>query len=156
MNALPVTRRDGTTHLIQYDDEDHALLSPYTWSVASRHRKFYAVAHQPGSGKPGWNVYMHRLLLPDAPTVDHINLDGLDNRRANLRVATYGQNNANRPPFTNQYKGVIERHGKYGVKIKDRWVGTYPTPEAAAAAYDAAALAEYGEYAWLNFPVGVS
>jgi len=97
--------------------------------------------------------------------VDHINGDGLDNRRANLRPATVAQNNMNRGfqrNSTTGFKGVnfYRRTGRWraslGINGVTRHLGYFDSPEAAALAYDAAALAHYGEFAWLNFPKGIA
>jgi hypothetical protein len=105
-----------------------------------------------------WNkLYMHRELTGWA-LVDHKNRDGLDNRRGNLRPASKSQNAANAPrrsDSTNQFKGVRPSSGgrpSWVARIQNRHLGTFPTEEAAALAYDAAARETFGEFAWLNFP----
>lgn len=155
MPKLIVRRQNETLHTIYYDEEDHLLLSRYTWCVVERHGNFYAWARDRVAG--GSNVYMHRLLIPNTVTVDHANGDGLDNRRSNIRPATYSQNNINRPPKTGKLKGITgPRHGRYGAQMyldgKSVWIGTYPTAREAARAYDEAVFALHGEYAYLNFP----
>lgn len=101
---------------------------------------------------------MHNLLTGWA-LVDHVNGDGLDNRRVNLRPATRSQNQGNRRKFlstASQYKGVTP-----WAKDKARWIavcrrkkvlGVFNSEAEAALAYDAAARQEFGEYAALNFP----
>ena len=92
---------------------------------------------------------------------DHINGDTRDNRRKNLRAATYSQNNWNsKIPKTNTsgYKGVSWREGvnKYiariGINNKTYHIGSFCDPIEAARAYDDAARILFGEYAALNFP----
>lgn len=104
---------------------------------------------------------MHRYLMGD-PTgleVDHINLDTLDNRRSNLRVATRSQNAANRRRQSNNssgYKGVSwnkERkkwHAYICVGRKHITLGRFNSIVQAARAYNDAALTFFGEYAKLN------
>jgi hypothetical protein len=91
--------------------------------------------------------------------VDHIDGDPLNCTRANLRIATRSQNCANRGPGKGKrFKGVYRRaSGLYYAMIcvegQRFWLGSYTEEAAAAAAYDAAALAHFGEFAWLNFPI---
>lgn len=108
---------------------------------------------------------MHRVIAcapPDAE-VDHINGNSLDNRRANLRLATRWQNglNTRRPkPPTSGFRGVRMPAGKrrplYSAVICVRgrtlYLGGRPTAEEAARLYDAAAREHFGEFAVLNFP----
>lgn len=98
--------------------------------------------------------------VPDGYCVDHENNDSLDNRYENLRLATVAQNNANRRVFKNSstgLKGVSQRatDGKYVARItvagKRKFLGAFDTPAEAAAAYDGAAEANYGEFAKTNF-----
>jgi hypothetical protein len=107
-------------------------------------------------------ISMHRLIAGAArgQIVDHINGHGLDNRRANLRLCTIRQNNFNAPCRADSrtgYKGVRPERGKWGARIKidgvERWLGSFPSIEEAARAYDAAAMLVHGEFARLNFPV---
>lgn len=132
-------------------------MSRWTWRL-SRHG--YAVRSEHRDGKKR-TVYLHRELLnpPNGLVVDHINRNPLDNRRANLRLATPSQNNANSARRENRtgYRGVYphRQSGKYVAQIsvsgRIKSLGLHDTPEAAALAYDRVALATRGAYARLNF-----
>jgi hypothetical protein len=99
---------------------------------------------------------LHRAIIgaPDGAFVDHINGNGLDNRRSNLRLADKVQNGANsgiRVNNTSGFKGV-NRHGdlwraKINVLGKTHHLGLFPTAEQAAAAYAAASLKFHGDFA---------
>lgn len=148
---------------VQIDEADAALVGNYVWS-ALRHKSstFYAVTRvKRGNAYPV--VRMHRLLMGNpAGTVDHINGDGLDNRRENLRVCTIAENcrNSRKPKraptaSTSQFKGVFLRYGGWRAKIvKDRrplYLGIFPSEIDAAKAYDAAAIELFGQFARTNF-----
>lgn len=107
-------------------------------------------------------MLLHRFVIDAAPDVeiDHVDGDGLNCQRHNLRVATRAQNVANTGPRRNgrmAYKGVYFRsdRNRYRAEItidgKRRDLGTYPTAAQAAVAYDAAAYAAWGEFAYMNF-----
>jgi hypothetical protein len=108
---------------------------------------------------------MHRTILgaPQGHMVDHINRDGLDNRRINLRAATRAQNACNAIKrhsirSTSQFKGVHwdKARSRWAAQIKKLGkvtnIGRFISEEDAARAYDTAAKKVYGEFARLNFP----
>lgn len=143
------------------DDEDYPLVSGYGWSPAKSKKTFYARTYRVNAQGNKSSVDMHRLILPDVPQIDHANLNGLDNQRANLRPARGGQNNANRAKqdgCTSQYKGVswVSSRSRWLVQVaKDgtsHHVGLFDDEIAAAIAYDRAAVELFGEFARLNFP----
>lgn len=92
--------------------------------------------------------------------VDHINKNGLDNRRCNLRVCTVRQNAQNHKRFatnTSGYTGVNLEGKKWRARLRGNdskkiHVGNFNTPEEAAVARDKKALELRGEFACLNFP----
>ncbi len=90
------------------DDADFEKLSKHRWCAARDKNTFYAVRSQwLGNGKQR-RIWMHRVILrvPEGKFTDHVNGDGLDNRRSNLRAATISQNGANRRIGSNNTSGV--------------------------------------------------
>lgn len=147
--------------LVVIVDSQDLDLSQFRWTLGGR----YAVRKVYGDGYPanGQRVIMHRIILerkldrvlPDGMVVDHINGNGLDNRRVNLREATISQNMQNtRRKGSSGYKGVkkVGPH-TWEARVNDRTIGYFDTAKDAAFAYDKAALEQYGEFALLNHPL---
>ena len=94
--------------------------------------------------------------------VDHINGDRRDNRRANLRLVSNGQNiqRSTKPArAASGYRGVRQvSQGCWIAQIthqyRNHYIGAFPNPEEAAHARDCAALRLFGDKAALNFPRG--
>jgi len=137
------------------DDADVPLVGSYRWYLLRNRHTCYAMA-RPG----GITIYMHCLIMFQWG-IDHRDHDGLNNQRSNLRPATQGQNNANRRSKSGSasaYKGVYRRDACAGWRAqimagkRSVHLGSFATEEDAGRAYDAAALALWGEYARLNFP----
>lgn len=146
-----------------FDLADLPMLSQYRWCSATFRRRTYAISPVRRPGGKQDSLRMHRLTMgvtdPNV-LVDHQNLDGLFNCRANLRVATRPQNGWNCPrPRTNTsgYKGVTRnpKSGKYsaGIKVngKQLYLGHFDNPVDAARAYDEAAHRHHGAFARTNF-----
>jgi hypothetical protein len=144
------------------DEADFDLVSQHKWQAKPHRRTVYAAAGLYENGRHRV-IRMHRLILQagDGQSVDHINGDGLDNRRANLRFATPSQNQHNRrgsAKASSSYKGVFWHKGsrKWLAQITVNWkaiyLGLYADEMEAALAYDCAARELHGEFARLNFP----
>jgi len=98
---------------------------------------------------------MHRAIVkpPRGYVVDHVNGDGLDNRRENLRVCTLSENAQNRT-FRNAcgFHGVRRHGSRWQARLLGKSLGMFESAEDAARAWDAAAKQEFREFARLNFP----
>jgi len=140
------------------DDEDFERLSQWGW----HYHIGYAARMSPRPRVKGKStiIYMHRLIMntPDGMQVDHINGEGLDNRRENLRNCTNTENQHNQKlskKSTTGFKGVRKRERRFEAQIrvdgKDLYLGMYATPEEAARAYDNAAVKYFGEFSKVNF-----
>lgn len=149
----------GRTRLAIIDAEDFEKVAGKTWKTqrSSTGRTLYACTIINGKA-----VWMHHVVYGSRAKLDHVNHDGLDNRKCNLRPCTESQNQANqrkrlKPCKHSQFKGVIRQtNGRWraaiGVLKKRLSLGAYDTEEQAARAYDAKALERFGEFACLNFP----
>lgn len=151
MNRISLTK--GYFATVDADDFDR--LSEHAWFVMEDERTNYAARAEAGK-----LIRMHWEVLGVYPPdlIDHRNGDGLDNRKQNLRRATTTQNGQNRQPNAgHQYKGICfhkrDKKWQASIKIPEReiYLGYHDTPEAAARAYDTAALEHFGEFANLNF-----
>jgi hypothetical protein len=137
------------------DAADYKEVSKYKWAASRIGNKIYALAHIHGR-----IVLMHRFLLRPRRgyQVDHIDGNGLNNCRNNLRECTTGQNVANRGPRggASRFVGVYRRGDRWraGIGYRGRWyaLGTYDDEVEAAKARDRKAVELHGVYAHLNFP----
>ena len=151
----------GIFHVL-VDKEDLPLVDRITWRIdkpSSRPRYGpYVVGYDTELKK---EVKLHRLILnaPPGTPVDHINRDGLDNRKQNLRLVSHSQNNMNQAHnYLNKVglKGVvIEKSGKFRTRIsaarQEFTVGPFATPEEAGRAYNMLAIKHLDEeYVLLN------
>jgi hypothetical protein len=101
------------------DDVDFECLNQYKWYVKKESQAYYACRHGSRKKEPRPFYRMHRCITnaPKGMEVDHINGDGLDNRRSNLRIVTHRQNCQNQ-----QYKKITSKYpGVCWHKASDKW-----------------------------------
>jgi hypothetical protein len=138
------------------DAADVMLLDAYNWHAAVLGCTAYAQRCDRSGARPR-TVLMHRIIMgePDGLQVDHLDGDGIHNRRKNLRLATSSQNNQNRRitnSNTSGFKGVYlsKTIGKWCAQItishKQKHLGTFTSPEEAHAAYRRASKKYHGEF----------
>jgi hypothetical protein len=142
------------------DLADLEAVEPYAWFAHGTGAHIYA-----GTQRDCQKFFMHTLLMRPAPglLVDHIDRDGLMNRRCNMRLATQSENcrNAVSNVGGTPFKGVaFHRHsGLYHAVIRHdgRQISLkyHRTPELAAAAYDVAAERLHGAFALTNKALGL-
>ncbi len=138
------------------DDDDFERVTKYEWQTNYHHDEKIYVTCGPYEDHPYRKL--HHFILNTSEQVDHINRNGLDNRKDNLRLATTEQNCANRRGWKNSesgYKGVtrVTSSGRWQARYRGEQLGTFDTPEEAAKVYDVAAFNHMGEFAFQNFPL---
>lgn len=141
------------------DDDDVPCVMARGWSA---HLENSSLCYVYSTDQPIRKL--HRLLLnaPVGVQVDHIDRDGLNNSRSNLRLATAAENNHNRGPSRHArsaYKGVWlhMQSGLYGGVVKGpdghRYsIGYYKSEREAARSHDAIARHFRSDFAFLNLP----
>ena len=141
MREIPLTR--GKVALV--GDTDYLELSKYKWYAKKAGNIFYAVRNSPTVGGKRCQIRMHAAIAgipPKGMETDHINGNGLDNRRENLRVVTTRENQQNRHmKKSSRFPGVSweEWRQKWKAQIavnrKNHNLGRYNSEEAAARRY---------------------
>lgn len=162
MKLIPLTQGKFT----MVDDEDYEAMNSFKWYAHRNRRNWYAARNvTDANGKPGL-LHMHIMIMPGHKNIDHLDTDGLNNTRNNLRPATHSENGMNqrkqlRKTYS-KFKGVTWAKKDHvwvvqlqltsdGVKRKF-WVGSFHNEIEAAAAYDRMAVKLFGAFARLNFP----
>ncbi len=145
------------------DDEDYEYLSQWKWCAHydPKSKVYYAIRSSSRFLGKRNVIRMHRLVMgnPENLEIDHIDANGLNNQKNNLRACTHVQNIQNRKKYknsANKYKGVKSNYHKWMGRItsggEQIYLGNFNTPEEAARAYDKKAIELFGEFANLNFP----
>lgn len=145
-------------------DHRYEELSKYKWSVRYSDNTWYAKTKMRDERGVRRDILMHRIItgVTDPKIkVDHADRNGWNNTDENLRIATDGQNQYNRPSnrnSTSQYKGVSWNSQlkkwfcRIAVDNKETFIGLFDINEHAAYSYDTYARMYHGEFARLNFP----
>ncbi|MDY0356607.1 MAG: HNH endonuclease [Sedimentisphaerales bacterium] len=152
---IPLTR--GKFAIV--DAADYEWLSKYKWLATGNEKRGFYAGRRVGQGM----LLMHRAIMQPPPgmVVDHISGNGLDQRRANLRVCSQRHNSHNRRPSrwtSSRFKGVYfcRATGKWvatiGFEGRSIHLGSFDDEVEAARVYDRKARELFGEYAYLNFP----
>lgn len=158
------------------DDEDYPVISRHKWHYTTNGlgTRSYAVTRLNTSDRGVRTLFMHSMILGFAFQVDHVDNNPMNNTKANLRPATWQENqwNKGKPKSgrhgkpSSQYKGVSYRP----IKGKDRWfasikhveqgkdkstgivirIGYFWNEIDAAKAYNAKVKELRGEWAWVN------
>lgn len=146
------------------DDDTFEDLNAFRWYAYTKKTKrndgcWYAARKIRINGK--WTcIHMHSQIMNSRECIDHIDNDGLNNQRDNLRFASSTQNHANnrkRINCSSIYKGVcfLKSRNKWLAQImmfqKRKFLGHFDSEEDAAKAYDLAAKKLFGDFAKLNF-----
>lgn len=149
-----------------FDSDLLEEFSKYKWYLVPNHNTCYASRFGKTEEDKKKQYKMHREIMGlgfgDRRVVDHINGNGLDNRRSNLRVISHAQNIKAQPPRRQKpesiYIGVVYRVSevkkwlaRIHVNGKYQKIGYFNKEEDAARAYDREAKRIFGDNAELNF-----
>lgn len=139
------------------DDEDYDRVNEYKWQAYKNKKGNSTYA------RVNYDLTMHRLILNltsnDKVEVDHIDMNGLNNQKSNLRIVNRSQNKCNATIQKNNKTGLkgvgyYKRGGHYRARIKingkETHLGFFDTAEEAGAAYDKASKEIHGVYGRVN------
>lgn len=154
-NMAIIYTSNGKSFVI--DAEDLQMVLSISWNIG---KTGYVSGHLPNGGRK--NVKLHRFIMGVTDRqicVDHINHDKSDNRKSNLRVCTYSQNNMNRYTGSSNSSGSTgvcwdNQHQRWrafiGVNDRNICLGFYKSFDEAKAARKRGEDKYFGEYSFDN------
>lgn len=166
---MPKTYIKGMQRPVLFDEQDRDLFAARLTVSRTRYGKLYPAQRDYGGARKRvvsrtiLSRKLARSLRPDE-AADHKNGNTFDNRRRNIRLATNTQNQQNstvRSDNKSGFKGVCwePRHNRWRATIRVNkrkvWLGEFDNKKTAALAYDAAAVAHFGEFAKTNRMLGL-
>lgn len=144
---------------IEIDDDDLEKVNKFTWCIAkmtnnisyaqSRYRFVCGNSRQK-------TVLMHRLIMGalKGQMIDHIDGNGLNNKKSNLRFVDNSRNqmNSKKRVGSSIYKGVYwnKKDKLWEVHVNGKYCGCFKDEIKAAEKYNEIALKQFGEYARIN------
>lgn len=157
MKKIPLNKGKISEFVI-VDDEDFDFLSQWNWTIRRMATVNYARRTETtlvNGRRKNKTIHMHRVVLKlhdDTLIVDHVNGDGLDNRKCNVRACTYSQNHQNRHKSRQARKGVRQSsanrwQARIVVNGNEMHLGSFRSENEAAKAYADAARMHFGEFA---------
>lgn len=151
MKQIKLNGKYGLGKVALVDDEDFIKVNDFKWYRSGKY-PVRSLGKRPNRTK----ISLHRFLMnPNKKMmVDHINGNGLDNRKSNLRICTNSQNIMNAKKSeqrSSKYKGVCRNTARpWRAYIGRKILGSFATEKEAAQAYNSAAKKIYGDFARLN------
>jgi len=176
MKIIPICSKIHGIKLVFVDDEDYDYLNQFKWQLRKDINTYY-IMRTPLVGEPNQkSLLIHRVIMNVTDSkilIDHIDMDGLNNQKSNLRKCTPSENQKNkRPRGTSKYLGVNFhtatnkyklKNGEIRISQSTGWLATisingktthikkFKNEIDAAKAYDEMAKIHHGEFANLNF-----
>jgi hypothetical protein len=157
MREIPLTQ----SKVALVDDEDFNYLNQWNWCINKDVRTLYAFKGKSQNSNKASSMHQLLVSVPEGMEIDHINHNGLDNRKENLRVCTHAENIHNQRTQnrnkTSQFKGVcwMEKSKRWRARIKVNmefiYLGSFISEIKAALAYDKASKKYYGDFSCTNF-----
>lgn len=130
--------------VVKIDDSDFEWAARFSWHATKSGKRFYARRREGWKGKL-FSMHRELLVAPEGKDVDHIDGDGLNNQRSNLRIVSRSQNLCGflrkKEGATSRFRGVCwdSTEKKWLAQIrtnqKNKYLGRFDSELLAAEAY---------------------